>query len=88
MTSLDVERWFPIMRAVWPVPYVLQYYQERKRAINENTKKLTTKSFSYHTGTAHKDEHYKTSGAVPFKAPKVTPRPSRQQGQADGILHP
>jgi hypothetical protein len=92
MTSLDVERFFSMMRRVWPVPYMWQFMQERARVIHEYTKQQLTRAFSYYTGTARKDIHYSNSGAVPvvpFGTAKLgAPRPSRSRSKQAGRTPP
>lgn len=63
MVTLCVENFFSIMRFHWVNPYWLQYLQLRLRAIEERTKKLTTRAFSYYTGEKRTREHYTSSGS-------------------------
>jgi hypothetical protein len=86
MTTMDAERFCPLMETVWPVPYLAQYYLMRSRAILENTKLHITDAFSHTFGTKHKDNHYMASGAKAYKTPKPRNRASRKPEEADGLL--
>jgi hypothetical protein len=65
MTTLDVENFFPGMKAHSPNPSALEYARRRGDTIVENTKRQTTTAYSYNTGhkSGHKDKHYTESGA-------------------------
>jgi hypothetical protein len=92
MTTLCVERFFPLMRARWTHPYVMQYFQERANVIVEETKRLTNPGFSYFTGKRKRDEHYIDCGATPCSVDafvlgktRVTTRHLRGEEKQDAI---
>lgn len=81
-TTLPVERFFPRMRGVWPIPYLLQYMGTRATVVFEHSKEYTTKAFSYWTGHTKKG-HYAEGRSAPTATAVKIPKPQPAKGNKE-----
>jgi hypothetical protein len=88
LTTLPVERFFPLMRKNFPIPYALQYMQSRTRAVHEAVKQVNATGFNYFTGDRKSDRHYTTSGSeavrTVHRVDKIHFRASRSAKKKEG----